>query len=125
MGGSSSSNSSSSNQTTTNQYDQRVAVEAEGIGIGSGATVTITDGGIIEGAGELAKSFNETLQHGYDSLDGIVGEVGNLALQVVRENNAILAEQSEADTKELAETTIKFGLVATTAIVAAMFIFKR
>ena len=123
MGGSSSSSSSST--STTNQYDQRVAVESEGIGIGSGATVTITDGGIIEGAGELATAFNDTLQAGFGSLEGIAEQVGGLALNVVKENNKILAEQSEEDTKELAETVIKFGLLATVSLAALMFLGRR
>ncbi|MEG3641615.1 hypothetical protein [Magnetococcus sp. PR-3] len=104
MGGKSSSSSSNSTSQETN--DQRIQVE-DGIGIGAGATVTLTDPGVMaafESVGsELARSIPEVIE-----------QVTDLAGDVIKDNNAVMAESVEDNAKEIAETAVKwlFGMVA-------------
>jgi len=118
MGGSSSSSSSSSS-TTTNE-DNRVAVEQGAIGIGAGATVTVTDGGILEGAGDLVNSFGGVLESGFASLADQADEFAAFATDAVTQANALALERQEGDTKEIAETTIKGVLLATVGMGAIL-----
>ena len=112
MGGKSSSSSSSS----TRNEDNRVAVEQGAIGIGAGATVNVTDGGILEGAGDLVGAFGGVLESGFNSLADQAEQFAGFATDAVSQANALALERQEGDAKEIAETTIRGVLMATVGI---------
>jgi len=95
-------------------------VEAGGVGIGAGATVNITDGGVLEGAGDLVRGFSGVLEGGFAALEGVAGEFANFALGAVTQANELALERQEGDTKEIAETTIRGVLLATVGMAAIM-----
>ncbi|WP_085908070.1 hypothetical protein [Kiloniella majae] len=128
MGGKSSSKSSSS--TSSNVTDNRFGVESEGIGVSASgnSTVNVTDFDpeVVEQFRGIASDVADTLGKGYDSVSDITSAVTGLAGETIKDSLQIVAEASEDNAKEIAESTIKYlvlGVAAT--IVAVAYFWKK
>jgi len=129
MGGQSKSTSS---QTTTGPStdvkDSRVAVEAGGIGVGSGGTgdVTVTDGGIAKDLATASSEIAGAIGGGWDALAGIGQGIADAAVNIVKDNNKILAAtKADSGTKiaTMTITTVTGGLVL--MFIVAVWLISR
>lgn len=125
MGGKSSSSSSTSNQTTTETYDQRVTVGGDGLAVGSDAEVYMTDHGAIEGAADVLQAGLEGAAVALDKGLGLVDDIVQGFSGVVKDNNDILREQAESDTKEFGELVTKGMALMTVAALAIAWVFRK
>lgn len=129
MGGKSSSQASQSTENRSEVNDSRVAVETGGIGVGSGATVdvAITDGGIAKDISSASSDIADALAGGWDALEGLGAGLADTTLNIIKDNNRILADKSTDSAKDIAKTTITTITVAGVVlfIVLLWFLMKR
>nr|BDD44511.1 hypothetical protein 11 [Moraxellaceae bacterium] len=127
MGGSSSSSSSSSNKTNTENYDQRVTVGGDGLAVGSQAQVEVTDFGAVEGAANVLQDTMggtaDVLKKGLGAMGDVVGKVSDTFQKALKDNNDILAEKVQNDSKEIGSLAMKALVVIAAAVVALGILF--
>lgn len=119
MGGSSSSSSSSSSNQNTENYDQRATVGGDGIAVSGSGDIQWTDYGVIEGARDI---IGDTLKGAAD----VVNSVTDTFNDALKDNNAILAEKVESDSKEIGALAIQALMLLVAAVVAlGIFMGKK
>ena len=134
MGGRSSSTAASTSTNTSTINDHRIAVEAGGFGVASGGSLFVNQE--RADARALQDGFDAVEKIGtksFDTLEDVTRTVSdafgksnagalNLAEDIIKDSNKILAEGIEDNAKEIAETAIKYTGVSIAVLAAVMLL---